>query len=70
MLNQVLHQKEVIPVGKKVERRRTTPVPRKRGQTLYNPKIHPILAKWMTRCGLTDEMVAQEFEVTRMTIHN
>lgn len=51
-------------------RRRTTPVPRRGARTLYNPKIHPILAKWMTRCGLTDEMVAQEFGVSRMTIHN
>ncbi len=56
-------------MGKKVDRRRTTPTP-KRARTLYNPKIHPILAKWMTRCGLTDEMVAQEFGVSRMTIHN
>ena len=65
-----LHQKEVIPVGKKLERRRTTPVPKRGARTLYNPHIHPHLARWMTRCGLTDEMVAQEFGVTRMTIHN
>jgi len=57
-------------VGKKLERRRTTPMFKRGARPLYNPKVHPILAKWMTRCGLTDEMVAQEFGVSRMTIHN
>lgn len=65
-----LHHKEVIPVGEKLKRRRTTPAFKRGARTLYNPKVHPILAKWMTRCGLTDEMVAQEFGVSRMTIHN
>lgn len=36
--------------------------------TKYNPKLHPVLARWMARCGLTDEQMASELGIGRRTL--
>lgn len=37
--------------------------------TKYDPKLHPVLAKWMARSGLTDEEIARELGIAVSTLN-
>ena len=37
--------------------------------TKYNPQVHPILAKYMARCGLTDVEIAKEMNISKATLN-
>ena len=37
--------------------------------TKYDAKFHPVLAKYMARCGLTDKEIARELNISKATLN-
>lgn len=37
--------------------------------TKYDPNVHPVMAKYMARCGLTDKEIAKEFGISIRTLN-